>query len=133
MDNKYTRDSFAAMLDGREIGKEMSQEEEKIAASNGLTVVFGYSDDNIEVRGQVDDELGCFDGGDFWISRQGIRQWEQKELPVPLNEAGEWFLRALWCGSEEGAAWPYQTSAPHSTFKIYEDGELFCIGLVLSL
>lgn len=54
MDNKYTRDSFAAMLDGREIGKEMSQEEEKIAASNGLTVVFGYSDDNIEVRGQVD-------------------------------------------------------------------------------
>ena len=70
-----------------------------------------------EVSSFTLDELGCFDGGDFWISRQGIRQWEQKELPVPLNEAGEWFLRALWCGSEEGAAWSYQTSAPHSTFK----------------
>ena len=40
-------------------------EEERLAKENGLVVVFGYSDDNIELRGAINNEAGCFDGGSF--------------------------------------------------------------------
>lgn len=63
---------FAKMLDGREIGCEITPEEERQAKELGYVVVFGYSDDNAEFRGAIDDEVGCYDGGEIFIDKEGI-------------------------------------------------------------
>lgn len=50
---------FAAMLNGREYRREITKAEEKEAKAAGLIVAFGASDDNLELRGAVDDEIGA--------------------------------------------------------------------------
>lgn len=110
-----TLKEFAKMLDGREYGHEITKEEETLAKELGFVVVFGYSDDNAELRGAIDDEIGCFDGGKL----------EHKDLPDVIY--------AKWCDREANYAWSYQTSIPHETFHIYEDGDYWCIGIVCDI
>ena len=45
-----TKEELAAMLNGREYGKEITKAEEEKAKANGLVVIYGYSDDNVELR-----------------------------------------------------------------------------------
>lgn len=58
-----TAAELAALLNGREYRKEMSRDEEQVAKAAGLVVVFGASDDLMELRGAISDEVGCYDGG----------------------------------------------------------------------
>ena len=117
-----TAKQLAQMLNGAEYGSEINRYEEQMARENGLVVVFGYSDDNTEFRGAIDDEVGCYEGGTFYVSRSGF----------VYQDAGDDRARidVLWCDSEDKAAWSYKTNIPHETFNIYEDGELFCVGIV---
>lgn len=110
-----TLKEFAQMLDGREYLHEITKEEEALAKQLGFVVVFGYSDDNAELRGAIDDEIGCFDGGKL----------EHEDLPDVIY--------AKWCDRESNYAWSYQTSIPHETFRIYEDGDYWCIGIVCDI
>ena len=110
-----TLKEFAQMLDGREYGNEITKEEEALAKELGFVVVFGYSDDNAELRGAIDDEIGCFDGGEL----------EHEDLPDVIY--------AKWCDREANYAWSYKTSIPHETFRIYEDGDYWCIGIVCDI
>ena len=41
-------------------------------------------------------------------------------------------IKAVWCAPGK-PAWSYETDIPHEKFNIYEDGELFCEGIVFSL
>ena len=110
-----TLKEFAKMLDGREYRHEITKEEEALAKELGFVVVFGYSDDNAELRGAIDDEIGCFDGGKL----------EHEDLPDVIY--------AKWCDRETNYAWSYKTSIPHETFRIYEDGDYWCIGIVCDI
>lgn len=110
-----TLKEFAQMLDGREYLHEITKEEEALAKELGFVVVFGYSDDNAELRGAIDDEIGCFDGGEL----------EHEDLPDVIY--------AKWCDREANYAWSYQTSIPHETFRIYENGDYWCIGIVCDI
>lgn len=110
-----TLKEFAQMLDGREYGCEITQDEEKLAKELGFVVVFGYSDDNAEFRGAIDDEIGCYDGGVL----------EHKDLPSTIY--------ANWCPEDIDCAWAYGTSIPHEKFHIYDHGELYCVGIVCDI
>lgn len=110
-----TLKEFAKMLDGREYRHEITKEEEALAKELGFVVVFGYSDDNAELRGAIDDEIGCFDGGVL----------EHDDLPN--------MIYAMWCPEYIDCSWAYQTSIPHEKFHIYEDGELYCVGIVCDI
>ena len=110
-----TLKEFAKMLDGRAYRHEITKEEEALAKELGFVVVFGYSDDNAELRGAIDDEIGCFDGGKL----------EHEDLPDVIY--------AKWCDRETNFAWSYKTSIPHETFRIYEDGDYWCIGIVCDI
>lgn len=110
-----TLKEFASMLDGREYRSEITPEEEKLAKELGFVVVFGYSDDNAELRGAIDDEIGCYDGGVL----------EHEDLPATIY--------ADWCPEDMDCAWAYGTSIPHEKFNIYEDGELYCVGIVCDI
>lgn len=110
-----TLKEFAKMLDGREYRHEITKEEEALAKELGFVVVFGYSDDNAELRGAIDDEIDCYDGGELY----------HVDLPSTIY--------ADWCPEDIDCAWAYGTSIPHEKFNIYEDGELYCVGIVCDI
>lgn len=100
---------WATKLDGREIGEEITREEERVAEADGVVIVYGASDDLCEFAGAVSDEVYCNDGG--IVNR------------VPKIEA-------VWCDPENGSSWSYRTAIPHETFRILEGADLYCIGIV---
>lgn len=101
--------NFAEGLNGREYGSEITPFEEQRAKELGFVVVFGYSDDNAEFRGAIDDEVGCYDGGRIF-------------------EKNGKYIDAIWCDGE--FTWTYDTNIPHSTFNIYDGEEKYCKGIV---
>lgn len=133
-----TMKEFAKMLSGREYGMELTKDEERQAADAGLVVAYGYSDDNVELRGAIDEEVGAWDGTTIRLTKTGVLQGptcdsaENCECPyfsAAKNAAKT--IEAVWGAG--GVSWTFETDIPHETFNIYEDGELFCVGIVFSV
>lgn len=127
---KVTKEHLAARMNGCEYGLEADSSTIKDAQESGLVIVYGYSDDNMEFEGAIHDEVGCYNGGKAFVSKS--REVYADDGCVP-EEAKNNFIEAVWCDPERDAAWSYKTAIPHETFDIYEDGELFCIGIVFSM
>lgn len=129
------KEQLAAQLDGREYGNEITDDEEAQAKAAGLVVVFGYSDDNMELRGSIYDELGCYNGGTAYLDKHGLIQSDcdqGEDCPYfKRAQAGAATINAEW--GKDGYSWTYKTDIPHATFEIVEDGEKFCRGIVFSL
>lgn len=128
-----TGEEFARMLDRREYGHpQFTKEEIEIAKDSGLAIVCGASDDLMEFEGAICDEGSCFDGGIVYFNQDGVIYREDDADPEDCSK-----ITALWCkGKDENgkpATWSYETDIPHETFKIWEDGELYCIGIVFSI
>lgn len=122
---------FAKRLNGREYLEEITKDEIRQAKEAGLVVVFGYSDDNAEFVGAIDDEIGCYDGGILCFCKDGFH-WDDSRNQY----TGPNVIEALWdVELEDGVnpTWAYKTEIPHETFDIMEDGELFCRGIVFSI
>lgn len=127
---------LASLLNGREIMKEITADEEKQAADAGLVVVFGYSDDNMEFVGAIYDEVGSYEGGIAYLTKDGILHEPDcgddgcQYLSAARSAAKA--IEAVW-HDEGGPCWTFRTDIPHETFNIYEDGELWCVGIVFSM
>jgi len=128
-----TIQEFAKMLDGREMGSEMISHEEEQAEELGFVVVFGYSDDNTEFRGAIDEEKGSWDGTTIYLD--GNKLLENCE-----EECSHWRLAKEKCKTIEAVwhdegeyCWTYETDIPHSVFNIMEDGTGFCKGIVFDI
>lgn len=104
---------FAEKLNGRQYLNELTKELEAYAKENGIVIVYGQSDDLMEVRGAIDEEFGCYDGGIFYL---GFAKVE-----------------AVWCPKGTDYSWGYETDIPHETFTIMEDDEHYCKGIVFYL
>lgn len=135
-----TAKQLAARLDGNEYGEEIYGIEEKEAESNGLVVVFGYSDDCVEFRGAINDELGCFGGAEIPLTRNGILQAPRCDgydmtdcCPYYEKEKAKAKKIIVKWNDGDGPAWTYETDIPHYTFDVYEDGEVFCRGIVFDM
>ncbi len=128
------RQELAAALNGREYRNEMSRAEETAAKENGLIIVFGASDDLMEFRGAVNDEIGVYEGGFAHFTRTGllINECDNEDCPhfARLKDAATPIV-AMW--DVEGYSWVYKTPIPHSTFDVLENGEKYCRGIVFSL
>lgn len=138
-----TKETLAALLNGREYMEEITREEEKTAESAGLIVIFGASDDLMEFRGVFSDE--AYPGRrerPVIFDRDGLLpRWE--EVKDDEEDAERYFRRkrgmkasvqALWCPEgSDGPSWAYKTDIPHATFEIVEDGEVYCRGIVIDL
>lgn len=126
---------LAKQLDGREYMQEITAEEAKRAEAAGLVVVFGYSDDNLEFRGTIDDEIGAFDGVevpiiDGEIMRMPCDNCQDEECPL-WEKAIE---KARFVSGEfTDGGWKIDTTIPHARFTIYEDGKVFSEGIVFHL
>lgn len=117
-----TPSDAAEALNGNQYREEGSRELFRDMKQNNLVAVFGGSDDLMEFRGAIDDEIGAWDGTSVWVKADGS-----------LNqEVSGYQIDALWC-EEEGISWTYKTDIPHKTFLIMEDDDVYCRGIVFSL
>ena len=136
-----THQEMAAMLHGREYTSEMTHEEEKLARSHGLVVIFGASDDLCELRGAINDEVGVCGGGEFYVRAGKVLEMPDREESDVLRKFGiepqtlkhnAIRIVALWC-REEGYSWTYDIAREHSTFDILEGEDKYCRGIVFAL
>ncbi len=131
-----TAKELAATLSGREYGMEIGPGEERKAQVDGLVVVYGYSDDNVELRGAIDEEVDAFNGTTIHITRHGLFYEpgcgivDCPYCAVARKEAKT--IKAVW-HDEGGPCWTFETDIPHETFNVMEDGEVFCVGIVFSM
>ncbi len=128
------RQELAVALNGCEYRKEMGPAENQIAKESGLVVVFGASDDLMEFRGIVNDEIGCYGGGEALFTRNGllINECDNEDCPhfKRLMKTAT-SIKAKW--DAEGYSWVYQTMIPHASFEVLEEGEKYCRGIVFAL
>ena len=136
-----TPQDLASLLTGNEYGSEMTDDQERVARDAGLVVVFGASDDLMEFRGAIDDEVAA--PGVVSISLDGLMpDWESipKYGERGKDACRDYFrlegrgktIKALWC-AEPDLSWTYETTIPHVTFVIQEDGKPYCRGIVFRL
>lgn len=109
------KEELAAMLNGQQYLNELTPEIRKLSSENNLLIIFGRSDDLCEFRGAIDEEFECYDGGKI----------DCKRLPE--------LIEAIWEPYGLDCSWAYETKLPHAKFEIYEDDELYCIGIVIDL
>ena len=79
----------------------------------------------MEFAGAINDEVGAFEGTSVCVDHNnGV---------VPIIEGVPFnLIKAIWHDSGD-TSWSFETPIPHETFNIYEDGELFCVGIVFSM
>ena len=132
-------ETLAQQLDGSEYRFELSPEEIEYARDNKLLVVTAFSDDLAILSGFVDDEVGCYDGGNFSIDSFGLKEkWhdgEEKDKDFARAYFGrERFttisVNILW--HEDIPNWTYVVKgANHFEFDVMRVTEVFCKGVVI--
>lgn len=132
-----TKEEIAGKLNGREYGSEISEAEEAECKALGFVVIFGYSDDNVELRGAIDDEVSAYGGAIVMLHRGGVLAPHDHRCDCVFcgyekvaNKCAK--VKALWC-KEPGYSWTYKTCIPHATFEITEEGSHHCRGLVIDI
>ena len=123
---------FAEKLNNRQIGDEITDSEKLLARELGFVVVFGYSDDNTEFKGAIDEELGSYNGEIFYIDNRGIIEECECSCKCYQDRVDASHKVEAIAFSDE-CMWKYETDIPHEIFNIYEDDELFCIGIVFDI
>ena len=133
-----TKETLAEALSGREYGGEITKDECALAKQYGLVVIFGYSDDNVELRGAIHDEIGMYEGGDVYLHAGGI---VTDPSGGDCGHCGERTLaqrakaeRIKCAWGESVFAWHIEPAKiPFAPFEIMEGGEKFCRGIVISV
>ncbi len=101
------------------------------AKENGIVIVYGYSDDNMEFDGAIYDEVGCFDGGTAYLTfEDGVLLDGCQCFECEKKRKAAKTITAVWCDKENGWTWSYVTDIPHETFEMKDDDEKFCLGIV---
>ena len=133
-----TKEDLAAQLTGLTYPVRLPRAIEAAAKDAGLVIVFGASDDLLELRGAISEELSAYEGTKILLTRDGVfdedscskkcSHWKKARAQAQQN--GQ-ILEALW--DTAGYSWMYQISIPHATFEVLEDGEPYCRGVVFAL
>lgn len=130
----FTKEELATLLNNREYRHEVPDDLGRIAAENGLVIVFGASDDLCEFRGAIDEEVEAWEGTTVPLDKNGIvvNECDDDRCPYYAKEQNSaQKIVVKWCDGD--ISWTFKTDIPHATFDIYEDGEVFCRGIVFSL
>ena len=133
-----TKEALADALNGFSYPFDLSKQLAHAAHYAGLLVVFGASDDLMEFRGAITDELEAYGGTTVLLTGMGIFENDT------CRSRCRYFAQAkalAWqhgktieaCWEREGYPWTYSTTIPHATFDILEDGEKYCRGIVFAL
>lgn len=123
---------LAKKLDGCvDISKELIKE----AAENDLVIVYGYSDDNIEIDGAISEEIGAFDGGvAYFYHGEVITECDNPCDHCSIADERDNAMRVFAHWSQGGYSWVMEAADGLEAypFDMLERGEddKFCRGLV---
>ena len=142
-----TKEQLAEALDGVQYGEEddLINTLEADGPEQDLVVVFGHSDDCVEIRGALNDEFSRSGFSLYWNfehnrvgfveNLEGVVE-DQRDV---LDGLFSTFGRKMLCVNNV-ASWDADylfqfepDSIPFTPFKVMDDGELYCIGCVFSL
>lgn len=141
-----TAQELAAKLDGREVGNEITREETAQAKKDGLLVVYGGSDDLIELDGAIHDEVNAYDGGECYIKNGKLLEPLEDESDIEVLEKYGVLeivqtmhkdaikIEALWCPDGSLYSWVMRAEGVEwHSFDVNEGGGKFCRGMVIQL
>jgi hypothetical protein len=134
----------AAELHGSQYRNEGSNRLFKQMKDAGLVAAFGASDDLLEFRGAIYDEVGAWDGttayvqgGELLQRKCDNEQCPHEEVRIAAAKKSATVVEAVWTPrdgkGEVFASWLIKSNVPHETFDVMEDGELYCRGIVFRL
>lgn len=139
-----TPQQFAAMLNGREYGEEITKDEAALAKQHGLVVMYGHSDDAVVLHGAIDAIFNAYNGTRFHLDKDGFIP-VGSVVPVPFERRIAWGVRrdkgtlvhARWnCNN---IAWSFGFVRGGvmvelgKEFEVYENGERFSFGVVFHI
>lgn len=135
-----TKEQLAELLNGNEYRDEMTKEQEQAAKQNNLLVLFGASDDLLEMRGAIRDEVGAYDG-ELYADGEEENTYHKaignEVLPISDecdNDDNPRLIRAEWCPDDQPAlSWRISSNIPYASFTIKEDGEPYCEGIIIDI
>ena len=110
------------------------KENTKFAKENNIVIVYGISDDLLEMEGAFFEEYSAFDGTKIYADLEKglfVQEDDIKELENKTKNDFPYYLNAFWCKNE--IPWTIETNIPHKTFDILEDKEIFSRGIVFFL
>lgn len=142
-----TKKAIANKLNGMEYRNDIPKDVIQLAKDNNLVIIFGYSDDLVELEGAVYDELNAWGGTTFLLSKDGlverpnIDDYEDDDFDeryskyLQLKANGQ-KISANY-GGKGNLGWWFDTKIPHVTFDVTdpEDDEDYiqCRGMVIDL
>lgn len=131
------KDQLAAKMNCTQYPVRISKDVESEISKHNLVVVFGASDDLMEFRGAICDEVAVYNGGHAFINGKELLQPDDIEtfddaVAVLNHFKNAKVISALWC-KEGDYSWTYKTDIPHATFEVLYDDENYCRGIVFSL
>ena len=125
---------IADALNGSEYGFEPSKELIARCRAERIVIAFGHSDDLLEFRGAVYDELGAYEGTTAHFNRLGLvtNDCGNEECPYfqgLLKKATKLHLK--WQNGYPN--WIFETNIPHAKFDVLEDDNHQCEAIVFCL
>jgi hypothetical protein len=127
-----TIQEIARLLDGSEY-LHLPKETVRLARDSAIVICYGASDDLVEFDGALLDEEGG--PGDVSLTEHGLyhRKCDDDRCPHELAlQKSLPRIRAIW-NDKDGPCWTFKTDIPHEKFRLMEDGEVFCEGIVFLL
>jgi hypothetical protein len=125
---------IAKMLDGQEYWIQFpSPDVVQAAEEAGVVICYGASDDLIELDGAWDDETGA--PGTVALGDNGFLTPECDDDRCPHEKARKAKaprIKVIW-HDKGNPCWTIETAIPHETFRLMEDGEVFCVGIVFAV
>lgn len=146
-----SKERLAEIINGREYREEVTPEIEQVAKASNLVIIYWYSDDWVELRWAINDELWAYNWTDFIIEKSwkciatidqveemlddSDIEYDTKEI---LNKIYKEHLEknsteVVASYDEDWYSWVIKTDCPHSTFEIMEEWEKFCKWIVINL
>ena len=117
-----TINDVAKLLNNNTYGDELDNpyniDVEDICCKNKWVILFPYSDDNLEIRGYINDEIGAYDGGDYQFIKKGefikdleeyntYHKAEYDQIIDSDNDNAHIFVK--WCLKDTGYIWYIDT------------------------
>lgn len=125
---------LAAMLDGGDYPLRIDRALAEKAKTDGLVIVYGASDDLMEIKGAIYGEINCFGGGEVYLTKEGwlINKCGDDNCPY-FNELKKTAAKIVAVWDNDGYSWTYDVNFPHEVFDVVEDDEKYCRGVVFFL
>ena len=123
---------IAKGLDGIKYSDDLPGDIEKLAKDNNIVIVYGESDDLVEFRGAILDEVSGFAAITIKLDGNGIIGNECADDFCPYFEK-IWKKAKFSIIPTFNKFWTFETNIPHEFFFTYEGDEAHCQGIVFNL